>query len=153
MCKRIIGLDPIVFEDSKILIVGSMPSVISLKEQMYYANKTNRFWPILESLYHKQDRMGLLKDSHIALWDICHSCIRKTSADSEIKEVIPNNIEDFLKRHKSIVKVICNGRTSYNTMKKYFPNIQTTYCPSTSAANAKFRLDDLIEIYKKEIIF
>lgn len=97
--------------------------------------------------------MELLKDSHIALWDICHSCIRKTSADSEIKEVIPNNIEDFLKRHKSIVKVICNGRTSYNTMKKYFPNIQTTYCPSTSAANAKFRLDDLVEIYKKEIIF
>ena len=152
MCKRIIGLDPIVFEDSKILIVGSMPSVISLKEQMYYANKTNRFWPILESLYHKQDKMELLKDSHIALWDICHSCIRKTSADSEIKEVIPNDIEDFLKQHTSIEKVICNGRTSYNTMKKYFPNIQTTYCPSTSAANAKFRLDDLVEIYKKEII-
>ena len=152
MCKRIIGLDPIVFEDSKILIVGSMPSVISLKEQMYYANKTNRFWPILESLYHKQDKMELLKDSHIALWDICHSCIRKTSADSEIKEVIPNDIEDFLKRHTSIEKVICNGRTSYNTMEKYFPNIQTTYCPSTSAANAKFRLDDLVEIYKKEII-
>lgn len=151
MCERIIGLDPIVFEDSNILIVGSMPSVVSLKEQMYYANKTNRFWPILESLFHKQDKMELLKVSHIALWDICHSCVRKTSADSEIKEVIPNDIEGFLKSHKTIVKVICNGRTSYHAMQKYFPNIETVYCPSTSAANAKFRLHDLIEVYKKEI--
>lgn len=51
MCKRIVGLDPIVFEDSKILIVGSMPSAISLKEQMYYANKNNRFWKILKEIF------------------------------------------------------------------------------------------------------
>lgn len=77
MCKRIVGLDPIVFEDSRILIVGSMPSAISLKEQMYYANKNNRFWKILESIYQENDKIELLKVSHIALWDICHSCIRK----------------------------------------------------------------------------
>lgn len=50
MCKRIVGLDPIVFKDSRVLILGSMPSVISLKEQMYYANKTNRFWKVLEAI-------------------------------------------------------------------------------------------------------
>lgn len=61
MCKRIVGLDPIVFEDSRILIVGSMPSVISLKEQMYYANKNNRFWKILEEIFQKEDKMELLK--------------------------------------------------------------------------------------------
>lgn len=92
MCKRIVGLDPIVFKDSRVLILGSMPSVISLKEQMYYANKNNRFWKILESLYQENDKIELLKISHIALWDICHSCIRKTSADSEIKDIEPNNI-------------------------------------------------------------
>ena len=73
MCKRIVGLDPIVFEDSRILIVGSMPSAISLKEQMYYANKNNRFWKILEEIYQENDKIKLLKVSHIALWDICHS--------------------------------------------------------------------------------
>ena len=57
MCKRIVGLDPIVFEDSRILIVGSMPSAISLKEQMYYANKNNRFWKILESIYQENDKI------------------------------------------------------------------------------------------------
>lgn len=150
MCKRIVGLDPIVFEDSKILIVGSMPSAISLKEQMYYANKTNRFWKILESLYPENDKIELLKISHIALWDICHSCIRKTSADSEIKDIEPNDIQGLLDRYKSIEKVICNGRTSQNTMQKYFPNIETVYCPSTSSANAQFSLEQLIEIYKKE---
>lgn len=150
MCKRIVGLDPIVFEDSRILIVGSMPSVISLKEQMYYANKTNRFWKILEEIYQESDKMELLKVSHIALWDICHSCIRKTSADSEIKDIEPNDIQGLLDRYKNIEKVICNGRTSYNTMKKYFPDIETVYCPSTSSANARFSLEQLIEIYKKE---
>ena len=150
MCKRIVGLDPIVFEDSRILILGSMPSVMSLKEQMYYANKTNRFWKILEEIYQENDKMELLKVSHIALWDICHSCIRKTSADSEIKDIEPNDIPKLLNTYKNIEKVICNGRTSYNTMKKYFPDIETVYCPSTSSANARFSLDQLIEIYKKE---
>ena len=150
MCKRIVGLNPIVFEDSRILIVGSMPSVMSLKEQMYYANKTNRFWKILEEIYQESDKMELLKVSHIALWDICHSCIRKTSADSEIKDIEPNDIQGLLDRYKNIEKVICNGRTSYNTMKKYFPDIETVYCPSTSSANARFSLEQLIEIYKKE---
>lgn len=151
MCKRIVGLDPIVFKDSRILILGSMPSVISLKEQMYYANKTNRFWKILESLYQENDKIELLKISHIALWDICHSCIRKTSADNEIKDIEPNDIQELLNRYKNIEKVICNGRTSQNTMQKYFSNIQTVYCPSTSSANAQFSLEQLIEIYKKEI--
>lgn len=150
MCKRIVGLDPIVFEDSKILIVGSMPSAISLKEQMYYANKNNRFWKILEEIYQESDKMELLKVSHIALWDICHSCIRKTSADSEIKDIEPNDIPNLLNTYKNIEKVICNGRTSYNTMKKYFPDIEMVYCPSTSSANARFSLEQLIEIYKKE---
>lgn len=151
MCKRIVGLDPIVFEDSRILIVGSMPSVMSLKKQMYYANKTNRFWKILEEIYQESDKMELLKVSHIALWDICHSCIRKTSADSEIKDIEPNDIPKLLNTYKNIEKVICNGRTSYNTMKKYFPDIEMVYCPSTSSANARFSLEQLIEIYKKEI--
>ena len=150
MCKRIVGLDPIVFEDSRILIVGSMPSVMSLKKQMYYANKTNRFWKILEEIYQESDKMELLKVSHIALWDICHSCIRKTSADSEIKDIEPNDIPKLLNTYKNIEKVICNGRTSYNTMKKYFPDIETVYCLSTSSANARFSLEQLIEIYKKE---
>ena len=151
MYKRIVGLDPIVFKDSRVLILGSMPSVISLKEQMYYANNTNRFWKILKEIFQKEDRIELLKVSHIALWDICHSCIRRTSADSEIKDIEPNDIPNLLNTYKNIEKVICNGRTSYNTMQKYFPNIQTVYCPSTSSANARFSLEQLIEIYKKEI--
>ena len=146
MCKRIVGLDPIVFKDSRVLILGSMPSVISLKEQMYYANKTNRFWKILESLYQENDKIELLKISHIALWDICHSCIRKTSADSEIKDIEPNDIQELLNRYKNIEKVICNGRTSQNTMQKYFPSylstksinvdLRTFRLPNRSAGNS-----------------
>ena len=117
MCKRIVGLDPIVFEDSRILIVGSMPSAISLKEQMYYANKNNRFWKILKEIFQTEDKIELLKASHIALWDICHSCIRKTSADSEIKDIEPNDIQGLLDRYKNIEKVIC--RSIFRILKRY----------------------------------
>lgn len=63
---------------------------------------------------------------------------------------MPNDIPKLLDSYKNIEKVICNGRTSQNTMQKYFPNIETVYCPSTSSANAQFSLEQLIEIYKKE---
>ena len=125
MCKRIVGLDPIVFEDSKILIVGSMPSAISLKEQMYYANKNNRFWKILKEIFQTEDKIELLKVSHIALWDICHSCIRKTSADSEIKDIEPNDIQGLLDRRvlkrsfvmEGQVRIQC--RNIFRILKRY----------------------------------
>ena len=70
--------------------------------------------------------------------------------DSYDKNIVPNDIPKLLDSYKNIEKVICNGRTSQNTMQKYFPNIETVYCPSTSSANAQFSLEQLIEIYKKE---
>lgn len=142
MCERIIGLDPIVHASSKILILGSMPSVQSLKNQGYYFNPTNRFWKVMEAIYGKSDYP-------IALWDVCHSCIRKGSMDANIKDVIPNDIERFLKEHGQIKRVVCNGSTSYKLLKKYFPNIKAIAAPSTSAANARYRFDDLVKIYKE----
>lgn len=151
MC-RIVGLEPIVDHESRILILGSMPSVISLKEAMYYANKTNRFWQILEVLYGSYSKLELLKRSKIALWDICHSCIRETSADAKIKDIEPNDIQTLLDTYPNIQKVICNGKKSYETLTKFFPNINAICLPSTSSANAQYRLDDLVKLYRKELI-
>jgi TDG/mug DNA glycosylase family protein len=135
-----------------------MPSVISLQENMYYANKTNRFWPMLEQLYQLptetlDQKLEILQYAKIALWDICHSCVREKSADSTIKEVEPNDIPALLTNNPSIQTVICNGRTSYLTLKKYYPELakQAVVCPSTSAANARFRLHHLMEAYGKYI--
>ena len=76
--SRIVELDPIVHKEDTILILGSMPSVISLEKQTYYANKSNRFWSMMGCIFDKeirtdQDQSSILKEHHIALWDICHS--------------------------------------------------------------------------------
>lgn len=154
--SRIIGFDPITHPDDRILILGSMPSVESLKQSSYYANKTNRFWKMLEVIFDQEadtieQRLLLLEQNQIALWDVCHSCLRKTSADADIRDVMPNDIEQLLKEHDSIQKVICNGKTSAAFMKKFYKDIPVVVCPSTSAANARYRLNDLVEIYGKEL--
>lgn len=154
--SRIIGFDPIFHEQDTILILGSMPSVESLRQAFYYANKTNRFWPMLAKLYEMpvetiEHKLLILENAKIALWDVCHSCLRKGSADASIKEVQANPIDTLLKKHETIKKVICNGKTSYALLRKYFPDIEAICCPSTSAANARFRLDDLVKIYGEEL--
>ena len=154
--SRIIGFDPITHPYDHILILGSMPSVESLKQSFYYANKTNRFWKMLEVIFDQkadtiEQRLLLLEQNQIALWDVCHSCLRKTSADADIRDVMPNDIEQLLKEHDSIQKVICNGKTSAAFMKKFYKDISIVVCPSTSAANARYRLNDLVEIYGKEL--
>ncbi|NME43551.1 DNA-deoxyinosine glycosylase [Faecalicoccus pleomorphus] len=154
--SRIIGFDPITHPDDRVLILGSMPSVESLKQSFYYANKTNRFWKMLEVIFDQEadtieQRLLLLEQNQIALWDVCHSCLRKTSADADIRDVMPNDIEQLLKEHDSIQKVICNGKTSAALMKKFYKDIPIVVCPSTSAANARYRLNDLVEIYGKEL--
>lgn len=154
--SRIIGFDPITHPDDRVLILGSMPSVESLKQSFYYANKTNRFWKMLEVIFDQEadtieQRLLLLEQNQIALWDVCHSCLRKTSADADIRDVMPNDIEQLLEEHDSIQKVICNGKTSAALMKKFYKDIPIAVCPSTSAANARYRLNDLVEIYGKEL--
>lgn len=157
--SRIVGFDPIVHGNDRILILGSMPSVESLHQSMYYANRTNRFWPMISSLYSvktqtEEEKLEALKVAKIALWDICHSCIRNGSSDSNIKEVVQNDIPSLLLANPSIQKILCNGKTSYQYLKKFYPELldKTVVLPSTSAANAKFRLDDLMKVYKKEIL-
>lgn len=150
--SRIIGFDAIVHGNDKILILGSMPSIKSLEENMYYANPSNRFWPMLSKIYNmpvttREEKLKLLKENQIALWDICHSCIRKGSMDSAIKETIPNDIELLLEENPSIQKIICNGKTSYTLLKKYFQR-EGICCSSTSSANARKTLEYLIIEYK-----
>lgn len=154
--ERIIGFESIAHGDDTILILGSMPSEESLRQNMYYANKTNRFWKILTRIYQKpsdtkEEKLALLEYAHIALWDICHSCVRENSADSKIRDVRANDIESLLKENPSIKRIVCNGKTSYQYLCRFFPQFieKTVVCPSTSAANAKFRLEDLVHKYER----
>ena len=150
---------PLFDKDSKILILGSFPSVKSRQINFYYGHPQNRFWKVISAIFNEiepktiEEKKLLLLSHNIALWDSIKSCDIVNSSDSSIKNVQINDIKGLI-NNTNINKVIFNGNTSYKMFKKYnkesFENIKFVCLPSTSPANAKFKLQDLIDIWKKE---
>lgn len=162
ICK---SFSPNVNEQSEILILGSMPGVKSLDEQQYYAHPQNRFWKLMGKLCNTenlsdlsyQNKLQILLKNKIALWDVIQSCNRDGSLDSNIQNETPNNIPELLKKFPKI-KVIClNGNKSYSAFKKYFPKLLVQYkcykLPSTSPANARYKLEDLYNEWQQSFLF
>ena len=152
-CK---SFTPSIDNNSKILILGSMPGVKSLKEQQYYAHPQNRFWKIMsvicnEPKLHEFDyelKLKTLLKNNIALWDTIKTCKRDGSLDSDIQNETPNDIKGLLKKYPNIKTICLNGNKSYSAFKKYFPELFEKYSchkmRSTSPANARYSLDKLI---------
>lgn len=144
MNRRQIGLKPIVNKEARILILGSFPSEISLSRQEYYANPRNQFWRITGNVIHEEPfpneyklRKNLLKKHNIALWDVIKSCRRVGSKDNKIKSPELNGIKQFLIKHNRIKIIFCNGRKSWELLKKYYElPVPIRYLPSTSPAHA-----------------
>lgn len=160
ICKSFL---PSIDDKSEILILGSMPGVKSLEEQQYYAHPQNRFWKLMGMFCNKEnlaelnypEKLQILLKNKIALWDVIKFCNRDGSLDSNIKNEIPNDIPELLKRFPNI-KVIClNGNKSYSAFKKYFPKLSEKYncfkMPSTSPANARYKLEDLYNEWREAI--
>lgn len=108
--------------------------------------------------YDYNQKLKLLLQNNIALWDTIKSCKREGSLDSEIQNEVPNDIRKLLKKYPNI-KIIClNGNKSFSAFKQYFPDLLEKYfcykMPSTNPANARFNLEELIkewEIIKQDI--
>ncbi len=137
----IYSFDPIYNKDSRVLILGSMASVKSLEMGFYYMHPRNRFWSTIAKVVGSpvpqeiEERKQWLLDNNVALMDIIYSCNRKGSLDSDITDVTPNDIEQVLNT-ANIKAIFCNGRKSYDTAVKTYPNLTFNYLPSTSPANA-----------------
>ena len=144
--KVIHPLDAIYDEHSRVLILGSFPSVISRQNKMYYANKTNRFWAVMEALFKVEitDRVLFCHQHHIAMWDVIEG-----SSDSSIKNVKTNDIAGLV--HKSNIQlIVTTGKKAAVLYNQYIHlDIPHISLPSTSAANAKMRLEQLINEYQK----
>jgi len=148
-------VSPIFNEDSNILILGSFPSVKSREGEFFYHHPQNRFWRVISEIYNEklpetiEEKRKLLIRNHIALWDVVQSCEITGSADSSIKNVIPNDIAPIIVR-ADIQKIYANGGMAYSLYKKYmYDNIgrEIIRLPSTSPANAAYTLERLIEIW------
>lgn len=153
--KQYHNIQPIYNQESKILILGSFPSVKSREAQFFYHHPQNRFWKILENLYNVsltsiEDKKAFLLAQHIALWDVTQSCDIVGSSDSSIENVVVNDIETLV--HKTqITKIYTNGKKSHQLYQKYcFPltHIEDICLPSTSPANAAYSLEKLIAYWK-----
>lgn len=148
--------EPVYNEESRVLILGSFPSVKSREDGFYYGHKQNRFWKVLAKVFDVEipnsieEKRKMLIDHRIAIWDVIESCDITGSADSSIKNVVPADIPRIL-RHTKIKKIYVNGTLAKNLYDKHIaPNtgVEAILLPSTSPANARYNLDMLIECWK-----
>ena len=149
---------PIVFKDTQTLILGSFPSIQSFEKNFYYAHPRNQFWKILESVTSypantRDQRLWLLKECKLGLWDMIKGCSRENSLDSSLENEEVNDLAAFLEAHPSITKLAFTGRKSEALFKTHFShlNIETVYLPSPSAAYAKMSFEKKVDEYKKQL--
>lgn len=145
-------LEPVYNKNSKILILGSFPSIKTREYGFFYGHPQNRFWPLMEELFKIEikddigEKRKFLFDHEIGLYDAIYQCEIIGSADSTIRNAVPTNLKEII-RNSNINKVFCNGTASFNTYKKYqeeLTGLPAIKLPSTSPANARYRLGDLL---------
>lgn len=144
MPERIIGFEPVAQSDARVLILGSMPSVESLKQSFYYAHPRNAFWRIIAEVFHAScpesiaEKCDLLKGNGIALWDVLASCERQGSLDSAIRGEQLNDFSGLLEACPNIRKVIFNGGAAERLFTRhaahYLAGKTGVKMPSTSPA-------------------
>ena len=147
-------------KNSKILILGSFPSVKSREQKFFYGHPQNRFWKVISAIFKEEipksipEKKKMLISNKIALWDVIASCEIIGSSDSSITNAVPNDLTPIFKS-ATIEKVFCNGPKSFELYQKYiYPknNIKAEKLPSTSPANAAFNLEKLIKEWSLKII-
>ena len=149
-------IPPTYYQNSRILILGSFPSVKSREMMYFYGHPQNRFWKVLAALFHEEvpmtvpERHAFLLRQRIAVWDSIGSCSITGSSDSSIRDVVPNDLTPILSS-APIEAIYCNGRKSWEMYHRYIEpdtGIEAVCLPSTSPANAACRLEDLILSWK-----
>ena len=157
---RKIGFEPVFATDSKILILGSFPSVKSREIDFYYGNKQNRFWKMLCGYFGKQipdsveEKRDFLLRYKVALWDVVISCEIEGSADSDVKNAEIVDLSLVLDK-APIEKILLNGMLAYELFRKEYAELAIPYekMPSTSPANPRYNeevwrraLDDVFTV-------
>ena len=153
------NIPPVYDANSRVLILGSFPSVKSREQAFFYGHPQNRFWKVLAAVFEcdlpqtVSEKKSFLLQNRIALWDVIASCEIEGSADHTIKNVQPNDIRIILNA-AHIEGIFVNGKTAEKYYKKYiFPVTQrNAVClPSTSPANAGITFEKLCEIWKEQL--
>jgi hypoxanthine-DNA glycosylase len=158
------GFPPVAAANARVLILGSLPGAESLRRQQYYAKPQNRFWWIMGELYGAhpdrpyEDRLEILRQAGIALWDVCHAANRPGSLDSAIvaDTVVANPIAPFLAAHPAIALICFNGGGAESLFTKLVaPSLSPAHAaitrlrlPSTSPAYAAMRREQKLASWR-----
>ena len=146
---------PLYDKNSKVLILGSFPSVKSREQMFFYGHPQNRFWKVFSAVMSTdtpvtiEEKSNFLHSNHIALWDVIASCDITGSSDSSIKNVVANDLTEILE-NADIRQIFVNSKTAEKHYNKYIRNTigrEAVCLPSTSPANAGWSVDRLIEAW------
>lgn len=147
---------PLLDQNTRILFLGSFPSIASFEQAFYYAHPRNAFWPILEAIFavkleSNEAKKTFCLEKGIGLWDVIGSCERSNSSDTNLKNCIPNDFEKLLREYPNIQTLAFTGKKSYDLFQKYFKNleIERVLLPSTSPAHAAMKKEEKEKIYKE----
>ncbi len=145
--EKVTGFEPFAFSDSRLLILGSFPSVKSRALGFYYGNPQNRFWKTVCGFFHEDvpadvdGKKDFLRRRKIALWDVVTACSITGSSDASIREEETADVAALLRRCR-VEAVLCNGKTAYSLlMRGEALPVRTVCMPSTSPANPRFSAD------------
>lgn len=147
--------EPVYDANSRVLILGSFPSVKSRENNFYYGHPQNRFWKVLAAVLGckvpqtVEEKKEMLLANHIAVWDVIESCSINGSSDSSIRDVVPNDFTKLLQK-AGIQRIGGNGTKAFELYQKYVfgkTGIVMTKLPSTSPANAVCNMERLVEEY------
>ena len=143
---------PVFDERSKILILGSFPSVRSREEGFFYGHPQNRFWKVTSAVFGAklpttvEEKRAFLLQNGIALWDVIASCDIENSADTSIRNAVPNDFSEIFQK-ADIGAVFTNGKLAHHLYQKHIGG-GAVYLPSTSPANAAWTMERLIEAWR-----
>lgn len=147
---------PVYDDNSKILILGSFPSVKSREQQFFYGHPQNRFWKVMAAVFGVnvpatiEEKKEFLLKNNIAVWDVIASCEIEGSSDSSITDVVPTDLSQILEC-ADIRQIYCNGTKAYELYCKYMEPVYgrtAIKMPSTSPANAAWSLEKLVSEWK-----
>ena len=154
------GFPPFYRADSRLLILGSFPSVKSRAQAFFYGHPQNRFWPVMARLCGEDtpltvpERAAFLERNRIALYDVLEACTIVGSSDSSIRDVEPAELRPILDGSQVGRHIFVNGKTAARLYDKYLLprlGIEATCLPSSSPANAVFSLDRLTEAWESAL--
>ena len=145
--------DPIIDKDSKVLILGTFPSVKSFENSFYYSHPKNQFWKLLSRLFDEaepksiEEKIAFLHRHHIALWDMVKACERANSLDTSLKNIEVNDIAALLQKYPNIKVLFFTGRKAEALYKKHFSSLSypNFYLPSPSPAMQRITFEEKLQ--------